>query len=134
MKTLELHFIFLIKQIGNFGNLRKRRAEMMMHDCVPGMVQPLYGFVTQVMLVVNETCQLNITCTENGEKIQTELDDNDESDGGGRPMTQNTTSRILRRKYYISTHNIFQTQFDRQTGEEFTSSGPPRCRASSCRK
>ena len=96
---------------------------MMMHDCVAGMPQPLYGFVTQVMIVEDQPCQLNITCTENGDKIET---------GAGqvnltpdRSYHYYTPSRSSNQPHYHSTY----PNVNRQTGEDFTSTGPPRCRA-----
>ena len=160
----------------------------MMHNCIPGMDEPLYGFVTQVMLV-NETCELDLTCTIDGEKIVNgtivrlnNTTDNEPSripeqavsdrmDIEHQPLqdyewhavpaytnlaatqtvpshvskrqkrqtqvrtlhqnlpnTISTPSNILKRNGYQPTYN----NIERQTGEEFSSSGPPRCRTSGC--
>ena len=85
---------------------------MMMHNCIAGMAEPLYGFVSQVMLVEDEPCELGITCTENGDKIGSGNDQNN--------LTPDTN---------FDFHN---NNVDRQTGEEFSSDGPARCRASRC--
>ena len=164
------------------------QGTVMMHNCIPGMDEPLYGFVTQVMLV-NETCELDVTCTVDGEKIvngtiirlnnttNNESSRTPEEIGSDRmgieyqPLqdddwhavpaytnlaarqtipshfskrkkrqaqvrtlhqnllnTVNTPPHILKRNGGQPTYNNIK----RQTGEEFSSSGPPRCRTSGC--
>ena len=93
---------------------------MMMHNCIEGMEEPRYGFVTQVMIVNDQPCELNITCTESGDKIQGEFDHNNQT--MDREFKYQRVSNIWNRQYHQSSN----TNVDRQ--EEFTASGPPRCR------
>ena len=92
----------------------------MMHNCVGGMEEPLYGFVTQVMIVKDQPCELNITCTENGDSIQRELGHNNGTEDG--KFSHQMASNVGRRH----NHQPNRTNIDRQ--EEFTASGAPRCR------
>ena len=108
---------------GNFENHSNRRAEMMMHNCTDGMQEPLYGFTTQIDLVKDEECQFNISCDANGNKIQTNL--SQDSLTPRESSQYHASTNYWRRGYYNPTYN----NLNRQTGEEFASSGPPRCRA-----
>ena len=110
------------KHFGNFENLSVRRAEVMMHDCINGMEEPLYGFVTQVFLVENESCQLNVSCNSNGDLIQNNVENNNLPTD--RIYQYHTQSPTWRQQYYQSNYS----HISRQTGEEFEASGPPRCR------
>ena len=93
---------------------------MMMHNCIEGMEEPLYGFVTQVMIVNDQPCELNITCTERGDTILREFENNNQTVDGN--FKYQTVFNIWSRQY----HQLSNTNIDRQ--EEFTASGPPRCR------
>ena len=95
----------------------------MMHNCIEGMREPLYGFVTQVDLVTDEECTFNITCDEDGNKIQTTVDQNKLAPDGS--SQHHARTYYWRRHYYKPMYN----NLNRQTGEEFSSAGPPRCRA-----
>ena len=89
----------------------------MMHNCIEGVAEPLYGFVTQVMTVDDQPCELNITCTANGDKIEDESRQSNQTLKGSQTVTD-----TLSRQYHKSNNR----NIDRQ--EEFTASGPPRCR------
>ena len=92
---------------------------MMMHDCIEGMAEPLYGFVTKVNLVEDQACSFNVTCDANGNLLQSE------------PRQNNVVVDRNPNQSYIQNHNdLLQTYLDvnRQATEEFTASGPPRCR------
>ena len=94
----------------------------MMHDCIGDMAEPLYGFVTKIDLVDDESCEFNITCDANGNKIQSNLDHNNLTPD--RSYHYHTPLRFSRRNHYQPIYN----NVSRQTGEEFAASGPPRCR------
>ena len=97
-----------------------------MHNCLEGMAEPLYGVVTQVMLVEDKECQLNITCTEGGDKIGGDTDQTNLTPN--RNYQYHTTSHRFNRNYYHSNYN----NVDRQTGEVLATNGPPRCRTRPC--
>ena len=98
----------------------------MMHNCIKGMQEPRYGFVTQIHLVTDELCEFNVTCTANGDKIQGSLDRND---GPAIASYQYHTRPYPWRRHY---YQPLYTSLNRQTGEDFTSAGPPRCRVTGC--
>ena len=107
-----------------------------MQDCAEGLPQPLYGFVSKVMLVTDQMCELNVTCDIDGNKIDErenfELittfirNENLIKDplGIGKPFFSPIWKHNQRRYDGIN--------FDRQTREEFSASGPPSCRARRC--
>ena len=107
-----------------------------MQDCAEGLPQPMYGFVSKVMLVTDQRCELNVTCDVDGNKIDERENfeyftkyirsENLIEDplGLGKPFF-----------YPIWRHNQRRYEgnnYDRQTREEFSSSGPPSCRARNC--
>ena len=44
--------------------------DVIMQDCFSGMQEPLFGFVTNVTLVNDSPCILDVECFENGTKIR----------------------------------------------------------------
>ena len=94
----------------------------MMHNCIEGMEEPLYGFVTKLNIVESEECELDVTCSSNGTKIETDVEQNNLILYGDH-VHRNST-HIWSHQYNQSVYNNIK----RQTGEEFRSSGPPRCR------
>ena len=112
----------------------------MMHDCIEGMPEPLYGFTTKIMLVENERCELNVTCDINGNKIgnATNSDDANQSEIHKHTLREDLTPR-LSSGFYASSYNYsiqyqhhLYDDISRQTGEEFSANGPASCRTSSC--
>ena len=95
---------------------------MMMHDCIDGMDEPLYGFVTELDLVDDAPCILDTTCDANGNKIQSSIDQNNLTPV--RNYQQQARSDSGSHTYYQPTY----ANVNRQTGEDFLSNGPPRCR------
>ena len=76
----------------------------MMHDCIGGMEEPRYGFVTLIM--TNETCEFNRT--EGCREVRT----------------------FTKREAYVTQHD-YQSEYgytSRQTGEDFAADAPARCR------
>ena len=103
---------------------------MMLHDCIEDMPEPLYGFVTNLTLVQDELCELDVTCTSNGTKIRGDIGEGSLPPQGNQHQT--TSRNRIQPRYYAPTKIFYPPQHqtvDRQTGEEFASSGPPRCRA-----
>ena len=108
-----------------------------MQDCAEGLPQPLYGFVSKVMLVTDQRCELNVTCDADGNKIvrrwkNFELITNfirnknlmEDSLGQDKPFFSPIWKHTQRRYEEVN--------HDRQTREEFSASGPPSCRARRC--
>ena len=107
-----------------------------MQDCAEGLPQPLYGFVSKVMLVTDQRCELNVTCDADGNKIDVrekfELipqyirNQNLIEDplGLDKPFFSPIWKHTQRRYEEVN--------HDRQTREEFSASGPPSCRARRC--
>ena len=116
--------------------LFSRNTRLILQDCAEGLPQPLYGFVSKVMLVTDQRCELNVTCDIDGNKIDErenfELitkhirNENLIKDplGIGKPFFSPVWKHNQRRYDGIN--------FDRQTREEFSASGPPSCRTRRC--
>ena len=116
--------------------LFSRNTRLILQDCAEGLPQPLYGFVSKVMLVTDQRCELNVTCDIDGNKIDErenfELittyirNENLKQDplGLGKPFFSPIWKHNQRKYEGIN--------YDRQIREEFSASGPPSCRARSC--
>ena len=106
----------------------------MMHDCISGAEEPLYGFAT--LLMTNETSLFNSseTCTN------TEITNTGGLQNSGFGEDQNIfdvsnlpTGRLNKYSAQSRTGKLQHYQSDddytsRQTGEGFESIGRPRCR------
>ena len=51
------------------GNMEFPR-DVMYEDCFPEMEEPLYGFMTNVTLLNDSPCLINVECFENGTSIK----------------------------------------------------------------
>ena len=51
------------------GNMEFPR-DVMFEDCFPEMEEPLYGFITNVTVLNNSPCLLDVECFENGTSIR----------------------------------------------------------------
>ena len=124
-----------------------------MDDCFEDMHEPLYGFRTKVTLTENSPCELGVTCRgvpeDNPESIQN-LSDNfvgpngatiPESihlqDNSNPPKSSNyqnsysvleSSTSSTTESYDFISDNYNENVIERQTGEDFTSDGPPDCR------
>ena len=100
---------------------------MMMHDCIDGMDEPMYGFVTELDLVDDAPCILDTTCDANGNKIEGSIDQNNLTPVRNYPLRARSDSGS--QDYYQRGWYYYYANVNRQTGEDFASNGPPRCRA-----
>ena len=106
----------------------------MMHDCLGGAEEPLYGFVT--LLMTNSSCLFNSssTCTANNFTNTDSLQDSGFGEDTNifdidnlptdRINKYTSQSRTGKRQHYQSDDDYTS----RQTGEVFASAGLPRCR------
>ena len=100
-----------------------------MDDCFDFMSEPEYGFRTNV--TVMQMCtdpQDNSTCKE----IPNQCEGNSCNEGtGGFSEMEETFFKFRKSRYrrsWTDENIISENTIDRQTGEDFSSDGPPECR------
>ena len=76
--------------------------DVIMQDCFSGMQEPLFGFVTNVTLVEDSPCILDVQCFENGTKI------------GGDEFTQPSVGNTGANNSGLNSDRIFEAQKRRQ--------------------
>ena len=60
------------------GNMEFPR-EVMFEDCFPEMEEPLYGFITNVTVLNNSPCLLDVECFANGTSIKNSTNLNEDA-------------------------------------------------------
>ena len=131
-----------------------------MDDCFEDMDEPMYGFRAKVMLTENSPCELGVTCMgvpEDNTETSIDLAGNyggpNESESsnyqGNSYLPQSTnyhddshipeSSTFSTAGSYKSLADGYNENYiERQTGEDFSSDGPPDCRVifdpSQCRR
>ena len=125
-----------------------------MDDCYSDMDEPLYGFRSKIVLTENSPCELGVTCRGVPEDLNADLKSSLQQQqqqqqlnlqyyGGSSLQQQQQQQRNS--QYYDSSslqqqQNVqyFDNSIERQTGEDFSSDGPPDCRVtfdpSQCRR
>ena len=94
-----------------------------MDDCFEDMDEPMYGFRSKVMLTENSPCELGVTCRGVPE------DDSDTTYGNyGTGYSYQDGSYIPESSTRDSYDSLVENEVERQTGEDFSSDGPPDCR------
>ena len=112
-----------------------------MDDCFEDMQEPLYGFRTKVTLTENSPCELGVTCRgvpEDNPESTLNLSNNFVGPNGATiqessnyqnsyPMPESSTSSTTE-SYNSHADGYNENYIERQTGEDFSSDGPPDCR------
>jgi len=123
-----------------------------MDDCYSDMDEPLYGFRSKIVLTENSPCELGVTCRGVPEDVNPDLQSSLQQQQQQRNLQYYESSSLqqqqqqLNSQYYGSSslqqqqQNVqyFDNSIERQTGEDFSSDGPPDCRVtfdpSQCRR
>ena len=126
-----------------------------MDDCYSDMEEPLYGFRSKVVLTENSPCQLGSTCrgvpeddltSQLNPDLQLSLQQQQNGQYYGSStfkQYQHNDQNILQlpkqaEEQEEETDQYLDNSIERQTGEDFSSDGPPDCRVtfdpSRCRR
>jgi hypothetical protein len=122
-----------------------------MDDCYSDMDEPLYGFRSKIVLTENSPCELGVTCRGVPEDLNPDLQSSLQQQQQLNSQYYVGSSMQLQQQqqnaqYYESSslqqqqQNVqyFDNSIERQTGEDFSSDGPPDCRVtfdpSQCRR
>ena len=121
-----------------------------MDDCYSDMDEPLYGFRSKIVLTENSPCELGVTCRGVPEDLNPDLQSSLQQQQQLNSQYYVGSSIQLQQQqqnaqYYGSSslqqqQNVqyFDNSIERQTGEDFSSDGPPDCRVtfdpSQCRR
>jgi hypothetical protein len=115
------------------------------------MDEPLYGFRSKIVLTENSPCELGVTCRGVPEDLNPDLQSSLQQQQQLNSQYYVGSSMQLQQQqqnaqYYESSslqqqqQNVqyFDNSIERQTGEDFSSDGPPDCRVtfdpSQCRR
>ena len=120
-----------------------------MDDCYSDMDEPLYGFRSKIVLTENSPCELGVTCRGVPEDLNPDLQSSLQQQQLNSQYYVGSSMQLQQQQqnaqYYGSSslqqqQNVqyFDNSIERQTGEDFSSDGPPDCRVtfdpSQCRR